>query len=189
MKKTKLKPWTVKKSKQILKDKWIDLRADTCVNQKGAVYDPYYVFNVSDFVNLVVLDGKDNILVVRQYRHGIGKIMTELPCGTIDKEDKSSLVAAKRELLEEAGYTGKFAKTGKFHSHPSHFNNTVHCFLVTDAKLIAAPEEDPYELLEYEFIKLSQPKRMVDKGVFNQTQHITSLLMGLRKAGKVNLVF
>lgn len=187
--KTKPRPWSVRKSKSILKDKWIDLRADECVNEKGAIYNPYYVLKYPDWAHMVVLDSKDNILITRQYRHGAGKVLAELPCGTIDPGDKSPLAAAKRELLEETGYTGKFIKAGKIYSNPATQTNTIHCFLVTDAKQITIPQEDPYEILEYELIKLSRLKKMIAQGQFPQALHIASLFMGLKKAGKSKMVF
>jgi 8-oxo-dGTP pyrophosphatase MutT (NUDIX family) len=187
--KTKLKPWTIKKSKQILKDRWINVRADKCVNEVGATYDPYYVMKYPDWAYMVVLDSKNNILITRQYRHGAGKVFAELPCGTIDPKDKSPLSAAKRELLEETGYTGKFIKAGRIYPNPAVQANLIHCFLVTDAKQVTIPQEDPYELLEYEPIKLNQLKKMIEQGKFPQALHLASLLMGLKKANKVKLVF
>lgn len=185
----KLKPWSVRKSKSILKDKWIDLRADECVNEKGAIYNPYYVLKYPDWAHMVVLDNKDNILITHQYRHGAGKVLAELPCGTIDPGDKSTLATARRELLEETGYTGKFTKAGEIYPNPAIQDNLIHCFLVTDAKQITTPQENSYEILEHELIKLSQLKKLIEQGQFPQALHIASLLMGLNKAGKVKSVF
>ena len=99
------------------------------------------------------------------------------------------MATAKRELLEETGYTGKFTKAGKIYPNSATQNNLIHCFLITNAKQIASPKEDPYEILEYKLIKLNQLKKMIEQGKFPQALHIASLLTGLKKAGKGEIVF
>jgi ADP-ribose pyrophosphatase len=54
-------------------------------------------------VAVVALDDHDAVVVVRQYRHAIGRELDELPAGLLDKEGEPALETAKRELAEEAG--------------------------------------------------------------------------------------
>ncbi|MGN0363035.1 MAG: NUDIX hydrolase [Bilifractor sp.] len=49
----------------------------------------------------------DRILMVRQYRPAIDRETLELPAGAIDPDDISTEETARRELLEETGYTGE----------------------------------------------------------------------------------
>jgi 8-oxo-dGTP pyrophosphatase MutT (NUDIX family) len=55
-------------------------------------------------VGVVALDG-DNVLLVNQYRHPVGRHLDELPAGLLDIAGEPGLLAAQRELVEEAGYT------------------------------------------------------------------------------------
>lgn len=50
-------------------------------------------------------DGK--ILMVRQYRHALGRYTLELPAGKVDAPDEPHIVCAKRELEEETGYASE----------------------------------------------------------------------------------
>lgn len=55
-------------------------------------------------VGVVALDGKDRVLLVRQYRHPVGFLLWEIPAGLRDVEDEPVLETARRELAEETGY-------------------------------------------------------------------------------------
>jgi ADP-ribose pyrophosphatase len=53
-------------------------------------------------VAVIALDEADRVVVVRQYRHPVGFVLTEPPAGLLDSDDVSPLIAAQRELAEEA---------------------------------------------------------------------------------------
>jgi 8-oxo-dGTP pyrophosphatase MutT (NUDIX family) len=79
--------WRVTASRYIHKDRWIALRADDCVTDDGVPVAPYYVLEYPDWVEVVALDADDNVLLVRQYRHGMGDFSIELPAGGMDPGD------------------------------------------------------------------------------------------------------
>jgi len=58
-----------------------------------------------DAVAVVALDERDNVVLVRQYRHPVGAVLLELPAGLLDHADEPALPAAQRELAEETGLT------------------------------------------------------------------------------------
>ena len=55
---TPLRPWRVTASRIVLADRWIRLRADSCVAPSGDVVDPFYVLEYADWVHVVALTGK-----------------------------------------------------------------------------------------------------------------------------------
>jgi len=57
-----------------------------------------------DWLMVLAITADQQVVMVRQYRHGIEDVCLELPGGLVDPADASPLVAAKRELLEETGY-------------------------------------------------------------------------------------
>lgn len=181
MKQKKLRPWSIKDSKYVLADRWIKVRADDCLTPEGKIIAPYYVLEYPHWVHMVVMDEKNRILVAQQYRHGANKIVMELPVGTMDKSDKSPLAAAKRELMEETGYTGTFMLAGVASPNPATHTNSVYAYLVTRPIKKETPRDDPFEVMNYEFMPLNKILTLIEKGEFAQTMHISSLFLALRK--------
>ena len=52
-------------------------------------------------VGVVALDGDDRVLLLRQYRHAVGRLLLELPAGLLDVDGEPPQEAAARELAEE----------------------------------------------------------------------------------------
>ncbi|OGL88087.1 hypothetical protein A3H75_01750 [Candidatus Uhrbacteria bacterium RIFCSPLOWO2_02_FULL_51_9] len=179
-----IKPWRVKSSRVLLEDRWIKVRADKCVTSDGIVISPYYVLEYPNWVHMVVVNNKNQILITKQYRHGARDIFFELPCGTQDVEDGSPLEAAKRELLEETGYKGDFILAGETSPNPANHSNMIYTFLVTNLVKYSQPKDNPSEVLNCKFIDVERVLAMIDEGKFKQALHISSLMLGLRKKQK-----
>jgi len=108
-------------------------------------------------------DGKEQrVLLVRQYRYAAGRDLWELPAGRID-HDEAALPAAKRELLEETGYTAQnWQKALHFYSSPGFVDETMTVFLARGLKRgTAQPEED--EFIRKRLFPLSTLLTMVRK--------------------------
>jgi len=58
-------------------------------------------------VGVVALDETDQVLLIRQYRHPVGRLLWEIPAGLRDVPGEPLRVTAERELLEEVGYQAR----------------------------------------------------------------------------------
>jgi hypothetical protein len=99
--------WKLLKSEYLVQDRWRSLRADTCQLLNGRTIAPYYALEYPPWVNVVALTPDHDVVLVRQYRHGVQQAVLELPSGTVEPTDASPLTAVQRELLEETGYTSQ----------------------------------------------------------------------------------
>ncbi len=168
--------WKIEKSEYLLSDKWIKVRADKCVMPNGKVVEPYYVLEYPNWVNVVGVTEKNEIILVKSYRHGVGKELIELPCGLIDNTDSTPLEAAKRELLEETGYTSNdFIQTGIVSANPSNHNNLTYCFLARNLQIINSQALDETEEIEIVLTPINKVLEMLQKGQFLQALHVSSL--------------
>ena len=132
----------------------------------------------SGSIVVLAIDGPardPQVLLERQYRHAAGQMMWELCAGRIDDGEKE-LPAAKRELLEETGYTARrWKKILHFYVSPGFLDETMTIYLAHDLKAgIAQPEED--ERILTKFFPLSQVVRMIDRGKIQDGKTIAGVL-------------
>lgn len=115
------------------------------------------------------------VLLERQYRHAAGSYLWEIPAGRIDAGEKP-LPAAKRELLEETGYTAsRWKRILYFYASPGFVAETMSVFLATGLRAgKAQPEED--EVIVKRMVALPAAIRMVMKGTIKDSKTISSIL-------------
>ncbi|MGB9198300.1 MAG: NUDIX hydrolase [Terriglobales bacterium] len=114
------------------------------------------------------------ILLERQYRHAAQSMMWELPAGRID-EGESPLAAARRELLEETGFTARYwKKLLRFYVSPGFLDETMTIYLARDLTPgTAQPEAD--EKIASRFVPLSHALKMALNGVVRDAKTICGI--------------
>src|SRR5580700_9994516 len=115
------------------------------------------------------------VLLERQYRHAATDYLWELPAGRIDPGE-NELKAAKRELLEETGYTAaRWRRILKFYASPGFVAETMSVFLATGLRAgIAQPEAD--EIIYKRLVPLPTAVRMVVSGKIRDGKTISGVL-------------
>jgi 8-oxo-dGTP pyrophosphatase MutT (NUDIX family) len=179
--------WKISSSKYLVKDKWLKLRADSCTMPDGNIIEPYYVFEYPAWVNILGITSDNNVILVKQYRHGIQEVVLELPCGCVEDNGESELEAAKRELLEETGYTSQnFFQTSIIYPNPANHNNKTYCFLATDLEKVSDISLDEGEDIETVLMPLDDFVKMFENNKFQQALHISCIYYGLQYLKKSN---
>lgn len=141
----KITPWKTLSSEIAFPQKWFRVRKDTVRLPSGDVVDDYFVWEAPHIVMAVPVTPDGKFIVVRQYRHATNSIFLQFPAGAADK-DESPEEAARRELLEETGYTGThYTKLGSSAPYATKITDIMDIYLVTDAVLTQPPHADPQE--------------------------------------------
>ena len=119
--------------------------------------------------------GEPHILLERQYRHAAKTFLWELPAGRIDEGEKS-VQAAKRELLEETGYSAAHWKLIlDFYASPGFLDETMLVYLATDLRSGKAQPEDD-EVIRKRFFSLRAALRLVTTRAIKDAKTIASVL-------------
>jgi len=119
--------------------------------------------------------GEPRVLLERQYRHAAQSMMWELPAGRID-DGETALTAAKRELLEETGYSARqWNRILHFYVSPGFLDETMTIYVARGLQAgEAQPEAD--ERIATKFFKLSEAKRMAINGRIRDSKTICGIL-------------
>ena len=167
--------WKILDETTVVKDQWIDLRASTCRRPNGMVISPFYVNHTSDFAVVVAVTPDGQVVLVRQYRHGAGKVLLELPAGGIEPGEAPEDGAA-RELFEETGYRAKRLEF-LFKIAPNATDSTgyAQCYLARDVRLAGEQHLDDTEDLEVVLMDREEVRSLLSQGGFEQAVHVAAL--------------
>ena len=81
---TNLKKWQIIKSELVFHNRWCQVRQDAVKLSSGQVIDDYFVNIRPEIVLVVPVTGDNQLVFVRQYRHGVKEILLEFPAGAVD---------------------------------------------------------------------------------------------------------
>jgi ADP-ribose pyrophosphatase len=120
---------------------------------------------------------KDPLIILeKQYRHAAGQFLLEIPAGKLEPGEKP-LAGAKRELLEETGFTAKkWTKLIRYYASPGFLGESMQIFI---AEGLTAGEAKPEidEFIEIRMVKLSELLALIDAGKILDGKTIVSVLM------------
>jgi len=175
-------PWQVLKSDYVSQKDWFRVRVEHVRLPSGAEIPEYWVSEFRPWVNVVAVTDDDALVLIRQYRHGLGAVHFELPAGTTDPGEVDLEAATRRELLEETGYGGgRWSPLVTLSANPALQNNLTHTFLAEGVTLLAPPHPEASEDLRVHLIPVREVDALIDGGDFIQALHLTPLLLYLRR--------
>ncbi|HZH28308.1 MAG TPA: NUDIX hydrolase [Azospirillaceae bacterium] len=180
-----VRPWRRLSSRYSYEDRWLRLRSDRCELPDGRVVDPYHVLEFPDWTAVVALTPADEIVLVREYRHGTGEIVLNLPAGMVESTDESAERAARRELAEETGFGGgHWRHLLTFAANPARQDNRVHAFAARGVERIGHPRFDEAEACETVLMPFAQFRTAAASGeVAIQGLHLAALFAFIAGGG------
>ena len=134
--------WPVVSSAELLRSRLITVRADEVRMPDNQLAEREVVLHPGA-VAVLALDDADRILLIRQYRHPVGRLLWEIPAGLRDVAGEDPLRTARRELVEEAGYRARdWRVLADYFSSPGYSTERIRIYLARDLEPVPAAERD-----------------------------------------------
>lgn len=158
-KETKEQNWETLSSEYIIKRPWLTARRDKLQMPNGHICDEWYVLEYPQWVNIIAITIDGQIIMERQYRHGLKRFAWEIPAGVVEQNETPEQ-AAKRELLEETGFGGgNWTEIMQLSANPTAMTNINYTFLATNVEQVSKPNQESSEDIS---VWLMSPNEVID---------------------------
>ncbi|CAG1013899.1 MAG: NUDIX hydrolase [Anaerolinea sp.] len=127
-------------------------------------------------VAIVPVDAEGSVILVRQFRYAAGRVLWEVPAGTLEPDEDPN-VCAHRELQEEIGHkAGKLERLGGIFVAPGYTSEFIHLYLATDLSE-SRLEGDSDEFIQVERFSWREVLRKIRSGEIEDGKSISSLFL------------
>ena len=144
-------PWQVLQTETVFNQApWLRVERQAVRLANGQIIPDYLLTPSRDYSMIVARTDADEILLVRQYKHGLGRVVLDFPAGYLDGPDEDPLACAQRELREETGYAARhWVALGHFAMDSNRASSGAYLFAAHGLTRVAEPQLDPTEVLHH----------------------------------------
>lgn len=180
-----LKPWELVAASPVLTAApWLSIVREHVRLPNGDTVDDYYRVVLPDYAVVAAFTTADELVMVREYKHGLGRISLNAPAGMLDPGE-DPLAGAKRELREETGYTSNdWHLLGEFVTDGNRHCGKGYVFMATNAQPAVAhfvPKDEP---LIIELLKRDAVWKAIESGDVALMPTVTALSLAMAHAGR-----
>jgi len=134
--------WPVVSSAELARGRLVTLRTDKVRTPDDELAERDVVLHPGA-VAVLALDDVQQVLLIRQYRHPVGRLLWEIPAGLRDVAGEPPWATARRELLEEAGYRARdWRVLADYYTSPGFSTERLRVFLARDLEFVPEAERD-----------------------------------------------
>jgi 8-oxo-dGTP pyrophosphatase MutT (NUDIX family) len=177
-----LKKWQILRSRLVFDNPWCQVKQDVVQLPNGTVIDDYFVNLRPEIVMVLALTEHQEVIFVRQYRHGVQEILLELPAGNFHPAQESPEIALKRELEEETGYQAlELINLGQIFDNPVKDQSRLHLFLAPRVTRTGTKKWDITEEIEIVPIPIAEVRSLIFQGDIRVAGSLAALFLGLER--------
>jgi 8-oxo-dGTP pyrophosphatase MutT (NUDIX family) len=159
------------------------VRRDRSLNPLDGTGHDFYCIEAPDWINIIPLTRRNEVVMIEQYRHGTNEVTLEIPGGMVDEAELPA-DAATRELLEETGYVApRVLLLGRTRPNPAIQNNWLYTFVAHDAGFTRKPICDTTEHTAVRLVPLADVPALIADGTISHSLVIAGFYL-LTVAGR-----
>lgn len=186
MVKQKNHPWTTLSYTRVIDTPYLKVRCEQVAIPNGPVIPDYYIIENRGWVGVVPLTEDGRLLLNVQYKHGIGQEVIEFPAGGIDPHEADPLQTARRELMEETGYSfadDQVEFLAHMYANPTGARTEIWWYLARNVRKTGTPKPDPAEEIENLLVTPRELLELIHNGSFAVQGQIGAAYMALERLG------
>lgn len=169
--------WTLLGSRYVRDYRVLRVREDRYRFEPSGDETDFVVCESADWVLVIPFTADGQVVLVRQYRHGIRQVVLEVPGGIVDGKESPEETAA-RELQEETGYVAENIRMiGRLVPNPALNDAHCHVAVAIGCRLAADPSPDPWEKIEVALYPQDQIRSLVRSGDLCHAQVIAAFAL------------
>ena len=163
-----IQDWAIIKREQVADYKIFSLHKKQVRSPRTGEIGEVLGLQFPDWVLILALTPQQEVVMVRQYRHGTEQVHLELPGGLVDPDDTSPELTAQRELLEETGFkVSNIRLIGECYPQPAILSNRCMFYLAEGAVKAQQQELDAGEDIEIISIPLNKIRAKIERKEIN----------------------
>lgn len=167
--------WRVLREEHLQHCRVFDVHVATMESPHTGDSHPFYRIESPAWVNVVALTPGDELVMVRQFRHGPRVVTLEIPGGLVDPGETPEEAAA-RELIEETGYrAGRLESLGSLNPNPALFGNRCHMQLALDCVPAGTIQNSATEETQVELVPLAELPDLLRAGAIDHALVVAAL--------------
>ena len=173
----KNRKWRILDSEYLLREgAWCTVRRDRVQLPSGVIIPHWYVYEFPNWANIIATTKDGKMVLISQYRHGLGQTHYELCAGLIDPTDDSPMSGAKRELEEETGFGGGcWSLYMTTSANPTNHNNLNYTFLAEGVEPVVERHPEESEDIEVHIFTKAEVRELLERGEVIQAMHAAPL--------------
>lgn len=178
---TPLHPWHTLAARPLLDRRpWLTLWEEDVQLADGQIVQGYLRSRSRDYAMVFALLADGTVPLVRQYKHGTGRLSLDLPAGYLDAPDEPPLAAAQRELHEETGLSAEhWQMLGHWVIDTNRGDSQAHVYLAWDARPTGEPHLDPTEELVISYYTPAELRELVVRGDIDSLASVAGIMLAL----------
>jgi ADP-ribose pyrophosphatase len=183
--------WETLSYEQILDTPYLKIRREEAAVPDGPIIPDYYIIENRGWVGIVPVLEDGRLLLNKQYKHGIGQVVIEFPAGGLEP-DEEPLEAARRELMEETGYSFESKQVEplvQMLENPTKARTRCWWYLARGVRKTGAQLIDPVEVIENLLVTPKELLELIHRGEFAVQGQIAAAYMALERLGQIAMIF